>query len=329
MDELDGWLPFHLNLTPGKLEVSWLSPGDTAIVEPFFYQSVEKIKRANEHAVQVYSDISVLTNLASLEPVTEPSGFIFHMSRCGSTLVSNALRSVQGSLCISEAQPVTVLMTPYSHDYWPFEEGNWEAKRDDLIRGVMAAFGRVKNTKYLFVKFRSWNTLFVRTVRSIWPFVPCLFLYRDPVEVMVSNLLKHPAWWSFRESPRTKSLFFGWAEDDNGGATDEEYCARVLAAICGSMRDSLDENTVLLRYEHINTRTVQQIATFFGVPEQDISIPSLDRCLRYYSKDMTSQTIFTSDTHGKREMASPQAVECAKRFVNPIIDELDMLQCGR
>ena len=37
-------------------------------------------------------------------PALEPSGFVFHLSRCGSTLIANALQTAPGALVLSEPE---------------------------------------------------------------------------------------------------------------------------------------------------------------------------------------------------------------------------------
>ena len=46
---------------------------------------------------------------------------------------------------------------------------------------------RVRFRDY-FVKFDSWNTLDLALIRRAFPDVPWIFLYRDPVEVIVSHM---------------------------------------------------------------------------------------------------------------------------------------------
>jgi hypothetical protein len=45
---------------------------------------------------------------------------------------------------------------------------------------------RTSEQKAYFVKFTSYNVLFIDFIKAAFPDVPCLFLYREPGEVLVS-----------------------------------------------------------------------------------------------------------------------------------------------
>jgi hypothetical protein len=122
-----------------------------------------------------------------------PSGVVFHESRCGSTLVTNMLAVLPGSVTYSESAP--------PHDILS-EPDLSEAVRVRVLRVVMAAMGRPialnsvgrriplagpewSPSKLLF-KFQSSPTLHMGTVRRAFPATPWTFIHRDGVEVMAS-----------------------------------------------------------------------------------------------------------------------------------------------
>merc|ERR1719410_435296 len=81
--------------------------------------------------------------------------------------------------------------------------------------------------------------------RAAFPSTPWIFLYRDPVEVLMSQLempdiSKAKCVRSKRSSPAVKRAVGNtvYAFDD---LTDEEFCAVHLATLCDSALYNLDE----------------------------------------------------------------------------------------
>ena len=219
------WLPVKLSVTPKGASIRWLKIGQQSLDEPFFHQSVSRLI-STEPAPQVRT-----SGVRSLQRITcqiPPAGFIFHISRCGSTLVSNALKAFPGTIVISEPQPVAeLLMHP---EYKEDSLGNREQTRDDILKGIVTAYGQRQRTtdKALVIKFQSWNILFLDIIRRLWPEVPCLVVIRNPVEVMVSCLSKPPGWMAWQQESAQASRVFGWSAESILNMSREEFCARAV-----------------------------------------------------------------------------------------------------
>ena len=117
---------------------------------------------------------------------TAPVGIIFHVARCGSTLLSQSLKRLDGLVVYAEPQPVNEILAP-PHK-WP---------RADLVaalRTLGAAFARHARGPYV-LKLSSWNTLYCDIVAEAFPETPWVLSLRDPVEVGVSLLASPPGWF--------------------------------------------------------------------------------------------------------------------------------------
>ena len=75
----------------------------------------------------------------------------------------------------------------------------------------------------LVIKFPSWNILFLELVHLIWPTTPCLIVIRDPVHVMVSNLLKPGGWVRMKQSVYARHLSGATAGASDAGMGVEEF----------------------------------------------------------------------------------------------------------
>jgi len=79
--------------------VEWLDVGTLRFTDPFFENTVRRAGRRAERWTQP------LESLTGIAPGPGPAGLIFHVSRCGSTLISQML-STAGQLVLSEPPPV-------------------------------------------------------------------------------------------------------------------------------------------------------------------------------------------------------------------------------
>lgn len=112
------------------------------------------------------------------------SGFIFHESRCGSTLVANALTAMDPieHRVYSESKPPMSAMTACGVTGKPCQ----------LLRDVVYMMGRTgdPNEQRMFFKMQSSGSRYIDVMRDSFPDTPWVFVYREPVQIMMSQLKK-------------------------------------------------------------------------------------------------------------------------------------------
>src|SRR5258706_11514250 len=115
--QLEGWTPIRVYWGQSGPMVDWCYLGNTRFTDPFFDQTIERcFRRPFNLLFRHQTSIEVLGERWALQPTWTPAGFIFHMSRCGSTLISQLLSSLSNSTVISEASVVdTVLHSNFRH----------------------------------------------------------------------------------------------------------------------------------------------------------------------------------------------------------------------
>ena len=114
-----GWTPIHIFKFRPQLEVLWSRLGVQRFDDPFFTQTVTAaLQEPLARLLQRTTSLDELVAAAEREPAVEPAGFIFHVSRCGSTLVAQMFARLPRIISISEARPLmTVSDDPrLSHD---------------------------------------------------------------------------------------------------------------------------------------------------------------------------------------------------------------------
>ncbi|CAM9374267.1 unnamed protein product [Choristocarpus tenellus] len=123
----------------------------------------------------------------------DPTGFIYHQTRCGSTLTANMLAAVPTNIVHSETPPpVSVLNL--------CKKSCSEEDRSIFLRTILRLMSPAQNGhSHSFFKFQS--SKYVKEVEAAWPSVKWVYLFRDPLEVMASNL--KGAWRRQIEPKRT------------------------------------------------------------------------------------------------------------------------------
>jgi len=106
-----GWVPTEVHFDRAPFYVKWEDLHGQLPSEPFFKQSLDRLRKEFKGTFAIRTDIKTLLNAAALPTsAVEPAGIIFHLSRCGSTLVANCLRAATEALVLSEADPFLDLL---------------------------------------------------------------------------------------------------------------------------------------------------------------------------------------------------------------------------
>src|ERR1051325_10306985 len=161
-----GWLPVDAIVVDGRPGLLWMEMPKVSLTEPFFQQTVERVKTENNRR-ELFTEFDVLLQLEKVLDAVPPSGFIFHSSRCGSTLLANACRAIANSIVLSEANAIDKLIARFITD----GDGVKESVYSVFLRGVVRALGqrRTGNEQHLFVKFACCSFAQIERIRRIWP----------------------------------------------------------------------------------------------------------------------------------------------------------------
>lgn len=223
-DRFRGWVPLRLYWQGGEPWIDWCRLGSIRFTDPFFEMTVARcMQDPFAMLFRKQTPLSDLCQWHALRPGLRPSGFIFHMSRCGSTLISQMFAAVPRHVVISEGIPIDSILS------LPAERATSE-QRVEWLTSMVGALGqpRAGDESRYFIKFDAWHIRELPLIRKAFPDVPWIFLYRDPIEVLVSQV-KKPGSWTLpgHLPPAVLGLEFA----DLPRIPRDEYCARVLALI--------------------------------------------------------------------------------------------------
>jgi hypothetical protein len=270
---LKGWMPIGVNWRDGAPEVDWCLTRGERWTEPFYEDSLRRLVSRPFNAVfRRRSDAATLEQWVARRRGLTPSGFIFHMSRCGSTLVSQMLAGRRDSIVLSEASAIDAMLRPpvavsaERHAAW--------------LRALIGAMGepRFGETHY-FIKFDCWHILYLPLIIRAFPSVPRVFLYREPVAVLASHLRQR----GVQTVPQLLDpRVFGI--DPSAAATmpPRTYCARILGRMLTAAGSNAD--TLPLHYRTLPDAVLDMILPLFGVPSTAEDRIAMDGASRQHSK---------------------------------------------
>jgi hypothetical protein len=150
----DAGLPVRVGLHPTGLYLALRRIGAADLKDAFMQETIARIP-AQERIVHVSRE-----EIGRAPGDAAPAGIIFHVARCGSTLISQSLKHLDDLVVYAEPQPVNEILAPPHR--WP------RAALSAALRTLGAAFARHARTPYV-LKLSSWNTLYCDIVAEAFP----------------------------------------------------------------------------------------------------------------------------------------------------------------
>lgn len=284
----------------GGSKVLWADIGDHPLREWQHIFTIAALAEQGALGESFATNFAILQDDRILADPIRPSGFIFHISRCGSTLTGKALARSPRHLVINQGAPL--------------QRGFWAAITRDWTQEAQASPGNLKAFRNLvlamtrrrfpleeraFIKFISWNTLYMDFALAAFPQMPTMFLYRDPVEVIASVLRETSAVVWAKGRPQAGFLSgLNWRSTQ--AMAEAEYLAHCFARYLG-FAAQMSEQVSLLNYCDIKPENFADILTRgldFQPAEGELAL-MLEQ-FQFHSKDDNNQQQFKADSAEKR-----------------------------
>lgn len=279
----------------GGPAVEWRISDGGRFGEPFFEETLTRLRRAG--------GAPTTTPLSTLEVEgAEPAALIFHVSRCGSTLLARMLGALPGHLVVSEAPIIDDLLrrTPDVDD----------THRIAWLRGAMAAFVRSQAAppERLIVKLDCWHIFQLPLLRRAFPETPFLFVHRDPVEVLVS-LMAMPSVTLIRDTVSPAQL--GLSEGERDRLSREEHAAAILGAFFREAAAHREEFSAIAYRDLPDAALTALPGVAFTGEAQGLMRAAALR------NSKAPEQLFTPDAERKRRETSPVLLSAAVRWALP------------
>ena len=315
---LAGWTPTRVFFRGDRPHAEWIDSGAERFTEPFFEDSIRVFLRSPFTAFLRREAPLPAEEVAALGQTLKPHGFIYHMSRCGSTLVAQMLATLSRTVMISEAPPIDdVLQARFSVPGLPEDEhARW-------LRSVISVLGqrRAGDESRYFIKMDAWHIHSLPLIRAAFPQTPWIFVYRDPIEVLASHV-RQPGLHCTpgMMDPRILKMEF----DSTARPAREEWCAGVLA---GFLRSALmyrsDPNALFVSYKRLPDAVFGPIARHFGISCEENELARMRTAAAADAK--RPYLPFESDSRDKQDRATPRLRELSAALLDPLYQQLEAL----
>ena len=311
------WLPVAVQQTQGGLAVDWRHFGALRLDAPFYEESARSAQRHPLNALlRLRTPIATLLAPPPADAAGAPDALIFHMSRCGSTLVSQMIAAMPGSVMVSEAAPLdTTVQLVMLNPNVALEE------RVGLLRGMAAALGRDRfgDRQRFVIKLDSWHSLALPLFRAAFPDTPWLFLFRDPVEVMVSQVRDRGIQTVPLVLPES---IYGIVDPHSYSA--EEFIAQVLARVnAAAIAHAATGHALFVDYADLPGALETRILPHFGIAADAVALDRAHATIANNAKAPRSP--FASDAEEKRRAASDAARAAAATHLDDLHRQLTAL----
>jgi len=318
--ELLAWTPFNLRNGTAGLEIDWCHLGEARFTEPFFDQTIIRRRTLRQ---QRTSSATVLDQLQTMQPGVRPTGFIFHASRCGSTLVARMLGSLPCNLVLSEPAVLNTAITatrPHSGVHADLTIG----EHAQLVRNLISAMAQPRHgdERHCFIKFAATAIRDLPVIQHAFPDIPWVYIYREPLEIMASYL-------RFGGSTLPPGVANADLVEGNpselAALSAAEFWARVVDAnFAAALHHHQPDRSLLLNYSQLPEATVEHLPAFFGITFSEDELQSMREGASQNSKHPEQR--FTSDSEHKRQAMSEEVRALVEELVMPHHQQLEVLR---
>lgn len=246
------WLPRSYHVRNQRLQ--WCLP-DGAPSEPFHDEYLSRCWQSTplNQLLSPRTSLRALAAGAKRVPKAQPAGFILHLSRCGSTLLSGCLSELDDAAVFSESPVLTELLVDPALSLQD-KRAHLEALID--LKSCLFSGRRV------VVKWNAWDVFHAHLLRGAYPAVPVVALVRDPVEILASHHAQTGRHMSGDPSLAAVAPVFGVS----AASSVLEHRIRVLAALMEALSAlRVGSGIVHLDYRQLHGDSVRRIAGMFGL----------------------------------------------------------------
>ncbi|MGZ8182469.1 MAG: hypothetical protein ACXWT1_10950 [Methylobacter sp.] len=304
LESLLGWYPVVVR----NDKLWWRFFGEKRFSEPFFHNTVSRLDQDKSFCLQTSFDA-----LDELENTLAPTAFIFHISRCGSTLLAQLLASLPSCVVMSEPPAIDSFLR--LHCAQPAQSG-----AEKTLRKIVSALGqkRSKKERHFFIKLDSWHIGNLPLFRKAFPDTPFIFMYRKPHEVLFSH--------QRQRGPQmvpglVDSAMLELDPEPLSPGDLDGYCVKVLAHFFSAACRQTDE-LILLNYNQLPQIVWSELLDLFSISHTPAELAAMKSRSGLHSKNAGK---FAGDPQPAAYRAGSEL--CATIY--PYYEKLEQLRLDR
>ncbi|MDH0897657.1 MULTISPECIES: sulfotransferase family protein [unclassified Pseudomonas] len=312
-EDFHGWLPIRIWRPDREWRVDWCWFGEQRLTRPFFRDDVDQALRLPfNQAFRRETGLQALLDWQAASPGLSPGAFIFHASRCGSTLMARMLAGLERNVVLSEPPPLDNLLRAHRTD------PDIAPHQPALVAALLSAFGQRRrgDEQRLLVKLDAWNVFEAPLLQQLYPETPRLFLYRDPLEIAVSQL-RQPGLHC------VPGLLGPSALDDTTPTTPTQFIARTIGRILeGGLELCHAHGGIPVNYLELPEVLRGRLQPWLGLKETDE--PGLHEIASFDAKQPGFH--FNADGQSKRDAADATLRAAIEHWARKPFEALEKLR---
>jgi hypothetical protein len=312
--EFHNWLPSKLFEKDGELFLEWEYLCDVRFDMPFFEESLTKCRTQNsmkgpDEKKNRITPIDFLSEVAQTVDAVEPNLFLFHTSRCGSTLTTQLLAIDSKNIVYPEYIIVDSILRSTINQKPVSEE-----KRNEWLKDLIKIMGqkRFPNDERLIIKLDSWHFIFYNLLRELYPKVPFAILCREPEAILRSNSKQ----WGMQFIPELVSpSIFGIEIDTSLAFSLNEYANQVLKSMYASILAiaRTDNNSLLLDYSNGVAENLRRLTEVLNIDHFFLQQVDVKERLKFHSK--RPEINFVEEEIQSQRFAHEETIRIWKRLI--------------
>jgi hypothetical protein len=269
-------------MAESTLLCDWLYLGKKRFTEPFFEETMTACRNANtkHRRYKILSDLDWMVERSAEMSSIPLTAIVFHVSRCGSTLLSQLLAADEKNIVLSEVPFLDdMLRLPYQR------MDIVKAKAADYFKAALAFYGqqRTNGQERLFIKADCWHLHFYEELRIIFPTVPFFLLFRDPMAVLQSQQKQR----GIQSVPgMIEPEVLGLTEEQSRDTNLDRYMSNVLTVLFQKMIriTQTDPLAMPLNYADDINYHVKALYRKLQLPLDRTLVESFDQRSRFHAK---------------------------------------------
>ncbi|KAF2079180.1 sulfotransferase family protein [Flavobacterium sharifuzzamanii] len=286
---ISNWIPIKLIEKDNEVYFEWIYLSDIPFAEPFFDETIAKC-RSHSYNSKYFKVVSTVENLIDWSKeldFVELKGLVFHVSRCGSTMLSQSLATSSENIMVSEAPIIDEILRS---DFFDLDT------KTVLLESVIKLLGqkRFPEQKNLIIKLDAWSIFKASYLRSVFPQIPFALLYRNPGEVLRS----HQKQAGMHMVPNIIPLsVFGITSKEIEEVSFRQYQALVLEKYFQGFLHfyAIDSKVIMLNYNDGMKNVIERFISFIDVDFSENEINLMLERLKKHSKN--ENAVFVGDSY--------------------------------
>ena len=279
--------------------------------EPFLHDTVERARREHGEVLDLAVGFEAFVRAAA-QHTQDPDGLIFHVGRCGSTLLANMLTASSEHLLLKEPDVINHLLAGWLHATERGARDEAERLLQSCTRYLAGAPRVATRARYRVLKHAAWNVCLAELMARVFPRTPMVFLLRSPVQTVASLLAQRPGWFALTQQPRAvQTRFF-----PSLASLGDDQSLTPVTLFAHAFRSALDaaltiprERMLFVDYDslvHAPQRCLTRVLAHLNHPLPSERVAAMVEARSIYSKDLTRKASFNPVGEHQRTPLSAQ-----------------------